>query len=53
MGELKDKKTKVDEQTLLKIREEIEKIQYGSVTVVIHDGRIVQLDTSTKIRLIQ
>lgn len=52
MGEMKDKKTKVDDQTLLKIREEIEKIQYGSVTVVIHDGKIVQLDTNTKIRLI-
>lgn len=45
------RKTSVDEQMLQKIRTEIERIQYGSVTVVIHDGKIVQLDTNTKTRL--
>lgn len=52
MGESRDKKTEVDERLLQKIREEIEKISYGSLTVIVHDGRVVQLDTNTKIRLI-
>lgn len=51
MGENKDKKTTVDGQTLEKIKSEIESIRYGSVTVVIHDGKIVQLESSSKTRL--
>lgn len=43
---------KVNQQLLDQIAEEIEKIQFGTVTVVIHDGRVVQLDMSSKKRLI-
>lgn len=51
MAEGKEKKHKVEESVWKELREQIEKIQYGSVTVVIHEGKIVQLDTNTKIRL--
>ena len=46
------KPNKVDPQLLKQIEEQINKVQFGSVTAVIHDGRVVQLDTSNKIRLI-
>jgi hypothetical protein len=41
----------VDEEVLQQIKNQIEQIQYGSVTIVIHDSKVVQLDTSEKIRL--
>ncbi len=44
------KPNKVDPQLLKQIEEQM--VQFGSVTAVIHDGRVVQLDTSNKIRLI-
>lgn len=42
----------VDELVMKQIKEQLEKIQYGSVTVVVHEGKIVQLDTNAKIRLV-
>lgn len=51
MGETEKRTGKLDEATLHRLQEEIEKIQFGSVTVVIHEGKIVQLDTNQKIRL--
>lgn len=42
----------VEESVLTQIKEQIEKIQYGSVTIVIHEGKIVQLDTNAKVRLV-
>jgi hypothetical protein len=35
----------------LKIREALREIRYGTVTLVIQDGRVVQIDKSEKIRL--
>lgn len=56
MEKLKEKKQEVNEKAnafaLEKVAEEIRKINYGSVTVVIQEGKIVQIDTSTKIRLV-
>lgn len=52
MTESKMRKCSVDELVMKQIKEQIEKIQYGSVTVVVHGGKIVQLDTNAKIRLI-
>lgn len=52
MSGKEEKNQKVDEALLKQIREQIEQIQYGSVTIVIHDGRVVQLDQQQKIRLI-
>jgi hypothetical protein len=48
----KTKTATVDEETLQQIKKQIEQIRYGSVTIVVHDGKVVQLDTSEKIRLI-
>lgn len=45
------KKTEISEEVLEKLKEQIGKIQYGSITLVIHEGKIVQLDTAEKIRL--
>ncbi len=35
----------------LKIREALREIRYGTVTLVIQDGRVIQIDKSEKIRL--
>lgn len=52
MGEEQIKQTiMVDDEILRKLKEQIEQIQYGSVTVEVHAGKVVQLETNTKIRL--
>lgn len=51
MAERKNVKCEVDEQTLQLLKEQIEKIAYGTVTVVIHEGKIVQIEISEKVRL--
>lgn len=43
---------KMDDEMIRQLKEQIEHIQYGSVTIVIHAGKVVQLDTNTKIRLV-
>ena len=35
----------------LKIRGALREIRYGTVTLVIQDGRVIQIDKSEKIRL--
>ncbi len=35
----------------LNIREALKAIRYGTVTLVIQDGRVIQIDKSEKIRL--
>jgi hypothetical protein len=35
----------------LKIREALSEIRYGTVTLVIQDSRVIQIDKSEKIRL--
>lgn len=47
----KNRRCEVSEKQLKIIKEEIEKIQFGAVTIVVHEGKIVQVDTSTKLRL--
>lgn len=41
---------KIDE-TLESIKQMLNTIQYGTITLVIQDGHIVQIDKSEKIRL--
>ena len=41
----------VTSDELAKIKEFIETIKYGSVNIVIQDGKIVQIDKSEKIRI--
>jgi hypothetical protein len=36
---------------LLNIHELLEEISYGSVVIVLQDGRVIQMETSEKIRL--
>ncbi|HTP65283.1 MAG TPA: YezD family protein [Geobacteraceae bacterium] len=35
----------------LKIRDALKTIRYGTVTLVIQDGRVIQIDRNEKIRL--
>ena len=41
----------VSDKELFKIKEYVESIRYGSVNIIIQDGKIVQIDKSEKIRL--
>ena len=42
---------KVSSEELAKIKEFIETIKFGSVNIIIQDGKIVQIDKSEKIRI--
>ena len=44
-------KTKVGEEDLKRIKEYIESVRFGTVTVIIQDGNIVQLERNEKVRL--
>ena len=41
----------IREQDLKKIVELLETIQYGSVTVIVQDGKLLQIERSEKIRI--
>ncbi|MBE5912181.1 YezD family protein [Pseudobutyrivibrio sp.] len=41
----------VNEKELIQIKEYVESIKYGSVNIIIQDGKIVQIDKSEKIRI--
>lgn len=43
--------TRVSKEDLMKIKEFIEDIRFGSVNVVIHDGKVIQIEKNEKIRL--
>ena len=43
--------TALTELQLKKIQEAVRDIRYGAVTLVIQDGRLIQIDRSEKIRL--
>lgn len=47
---MEKKKTIIDDEILKSIKEKIENIRFGSVTIVVHDRKIVQLETSEKTR---
>lgn len=52
MAEQHDKPgTTLTELQLKKIQEAVRDIRYGAVTLVIQDGRLIQIDRSEKIRL--
>ncbi|MNZ57041.1 hypothetical protein D3C78_750060 [compost metagenome] len=40
----------VDQQWLERIAEQVTGIQYGQVTITVHDGRIVQIDRTERTR---
>jgi hypothetical protein len=41
----------VTEERLAQIKEYIESVKYGSVNIIIQDGKIIQIDKNEKIRL--
>ena len=45
-----EKITHVSDEVLKSIKEELEKLKYGSVTVIVHNGKAIQLETSKKTR---
>ncbi len=45
------KKTQISDEDLKKVVQYIEEIQFGSVTLYIQEGRIVQIEKSEKIKL--
>ena len=47
MAEVKE----VTPKQLAQIKDYIESIKYGSINIVIQDGKIIQIDKSEKIRL--
>lgn len=52
MNSKNQKRYKLDEELFEQIKEQIEQIQFGSVTIIIQDGRVVQVDQQKKIRLV-
>ena len=45
------RKNNIEEKDLKKIIEFLETIQYGSVTVIVQDGKIMQIERNEKIRV--
>jgi hypothetical protein len=50
-GKKPAKRNCVGENDIQRIVEFIESIQYGSITVVIQDGKIVQIEKNEKVRM--
>lgn len=46
-----EKQAETIDQTLEKIREWIQEMQFGSISIVIQDGKIVQADRTEKFRI--
>ena len=44
-------RTKVTEEELEQIKKFIEEIRFGSVTVIVQDGKIVQIEKHEKVRM--
>lgn len=43
--------TKVTKADLQKIKEFIETVRFGSVTVIVQDGKVIQIEKNEKVRL--
>jgi hypothetical protein len=41
----------VEESVLAEVRRALSQIEYGSIVIKIHQGKVVGLETSTKLRL--
>jgi len=46
-----NKKNIILDKDIVKIKEFLETIQYGSITVIVQDGKIVQIEKNEKVRL--
>lgn len=43
--------TKVTKDDLLKIKEFIESVRFGHITIVVQDGKVIQIEKHEKVRL--
>ncbi len=43
--------TEEEQEVLLRVIEVLRKLSYGSILLVVQDGRVVQIETAEKIRL--
>lgn len=50
MSKETNNKNQVKDSELKKIKELIETIQYGSVTIVVQDSKVIQIEKNEKIR---
>jgi len=41
----------VDARVLAQIRQALEGLRFGSVTIVVHEGKVMQIERSEKVRL--
>lgn len=41
-----------DEEYLHKIQELVKDMKYGSITIIVQDGKVIQIDKTDKIRLL-
>jgi hypothetical protein len=41
----------IDAAVLERIRESLDGLRFGAVTIVVHDGKVVQIERSEKVRL--
>ncbi|WP_368488570.1 DUF2292 domain-containing protein [Clostridium sp. BJN0013] len=46
-----ERKNQISEEYIKKIVESLKNISYGSITLVIQDGIVIQVETNEKIRL--
>lgn len=46
-----DDSSPLDAQVLERIRDSLAGLRFGSVTIVVHDGKVVQIERSEKVRL--
>lgn len=51
MAENSKKREKISEEELQKIKKFLEELSFGSVTIIVQDGKIVQIEKNEKIRL--
>jgi hypothetical protein len=46
------KKNVITDRDMSKIKEFLETMQYGSVTIVVQDGKVIQLEKCEKVRIV-
>lgn len=46
-----ERERKISEKDLKKIEEFIESVEFGSVSIIIQNGRIVQIEKNEKVRM--
>lgn len=51
MEEEKVRKSEIKEEDIARIRELLSDIRYGSVTIIVQDGKIIQIEKNEKMRL--